>query len=417
MAEQSRFQRALNLAPTQATTGVSPTIGPFGELLVAEQHDDLAISFQYNFLNTDYDVQPPVVTGDGVVSVTNRMVTCSSAADGTAYVESKDPIRYLAGHTLYSEFTLRVTGDSGAVECGPVDAQDGFLVRYDIDNTQWSFGYRKSGVDYLDPFTMTTPVDPAALNVFRVLTGYLGSASGVLQRKQGDWRTQATSETEGVLEGTHVDNPVFPVSLKAVNGATGQSGSWSGGTFGQRNGAGSRAMAFPNVTLPTTGTAASQGTVTVAANSTVVLAVFRNKAEYKGVVNKVRARLTAYRFSVNIPASGSGDVFFQIVGVPTLTGTGTYTDISADNSIIEYNHTAGTGSSFTAVTGGTPIIHESYSYAGANKGGSGGGGVVNAEEIGAVARPGESFAVVARNYGAASVDVEVVFSMNWAELW
>ena len=82
---------------------------------------------------------------------------------------------------------------------------------------------------------------------------------------------------EGALTGTHVNNPVFPIRIKATNGMTVRSGSWNGGTIGTSTQVGARPMHFPNAEV-VNGTAAEQGEMTLSGTNVGTVILFRSKS-------------------------------------------------------------------------------------------------------------------------------------------
>lgn len=398
-------------------------IGVFGEQLAGEMHDDISVQFQYNFLNTGHDVVLPAVTGDGVQQSVNSYAEVSSAVTGTAIIQSKDSIRYRPAHTGVAYFTASFNGASGNGWAGSTDHTHGFSLKYSNDTGIASFGYIKSGVETgtagvagfdseWNGNLSASKVDWTKINIFKITFGYLGVASPTLWIKLGKWYVLHTVDTEGVLDGTHVDTPVFPISIKAENGMTVRTGSWSGGTLGTSSIAGTRGMSFPNTGLAS-GVGAEFGEATLASTTVKTMALFRSKATYKGKDNKVKTRLLSYEFEVDIPASGNGTVIFQLIGNPTLSGAGTFADIDADNSVMEVDNVAGTGASVNYVSGGKVLLTTLAQYTGANKGGSTGKASIDAERIGAFAYANDTFAVIAKDVAGNNVKCRIM--LNWEE--
>lgn len=400
--------------------------GIFGEQLAEARQDDASVQFQYDYYDEQFDVKPEAVTGDGTTTVTDGLATVSSAATGTAMRSSRDSIRYNAGHTGYAYMTALFDG-AGVGRVGPVDDLDGFVLQ--VSNGSASFGYVKSGVDKgslgvngLDNQSAwngnfdVSNLDLSKENIFFITFGYLGVANPTLWVKKGQWYVLHTVETEGVLTSTHVDMPVFPISIYAENGMTVKSGSWVGGTVGGRCATGGRGFAFPNILVSGIG-AVTQGQMALAANTTGTVAIFHSKVLFHGKHNHVKSRLIGYDFHVDIPAgTQTGTTIFQLVGVQTLSGTPTYQDINTISSVLEYDHDniAGTGAS-VSVTAGVPIITRNLEWVGANKGGSSADATVDAESIGAFAYEDDTFAIVAKNIGGSAVIVRV--TLNWEELF
>ena len=207
---------------------------------------------------------------------------------------------------------------------------------------------------------------------------------------------------------------MFPISIRAENGMEVRSGSWNGGTLGQSSEIGSRTFTFPH-TFIVDGTTAELGEVTLTGTDVATVALFRSRDIYQSKPNKVKARLIAYEFHVDTPSGGVTDtVLFKIVSVESLSGTPTYIPIDANNSIIEYDSVAGTGSTIKA-TAGIPLISGAINYVGSNKGGSVGGSIVDAEKLGAFAYAGDQLAILAKDLGGNGVTVRV--SLTWEELF
>lgn len=389
---------------------------PFGELFTAEKQNDVLVQFQYDYYDEQFDVDTPVTTGDGSVTVSGSLLNVSSASSGTALISSKDTIRYRPGHSGFIDFTLSASG-SGTVRAGGFDSSEdnGFVI--DITNGAMTFGYIKAGVnkgsagaagfDSVD----TNGLDLTKLNIYRIVFGYLGVANASLFVKKDKWLHLHTVETEGVIDATHVNTPVFPITIKAENGATAKSGSWNGGVIGKDTPIGNRGFHFPNQLL---GASPLQGTATVLSTGAVkTIVAFKSKTLFKSKPNNIRAKLVGYSFNVDVPAgSSSGEVIFQLIGVSAYTGTPSWNDIDNTSSVIQYDHVNGTGSAITP-TSGRVILQDTITYVGLNKGGLTTNGQILADDIGAYAYAGDTFAIIAKNEGGADVDVRVV--LYWSE--
>jgi hypothetical protein len=391
--------------------------GAFGESVAEQRLSDVMVQFQYNYIDQQFDIATPEIVGDGVASAGNSLATVSSASSGIAHISSRDSIRYRPAHTGYAYFTASFNG-TGIGKAGCFDDVNGFIIR--VDNGVATFGYLKNGVekgtdgaagfDSVD----TTGIDLTKLNIFMITFGYLGVANPTLWVKKDKWRVLHIIKTEGRLTETHVNTPVFPIGTHAEDGMTISTGSWAGGTIGQKSNVGSRGFAFPNTTA-INGTAAEQGSMTMVSTNALVPVLFRSKSTFQGLTNHVKARLTGFNFEVDVPAGNViGAVQFQIVGNPTIVGTPTYADINTNSSIIEYAHTAGTGSGIT-ITGGGVIVTKTVDYVGSNKGGSTSDASIDAESLGAFAYSGDTFAILAKDLGGNAVTVRV--TLNWEELF
>lgn len=393
-------------------------VGTFGEQLVGFKRDDIEVQFQYDFLDTDFDVKPASTTGDGSVAVTDSALTVSSAVTGTASIESLKATRYRPGHSGYADFTALFSGD-GDGKIGIFDTDDGVFI--ECSSGSMTLNRRRATVDATGVALPATvdgiAVDYTKFNVYRILYGYLGSASPELfVRLGGEFRFLATIDTEGQLATTYVSNPVFPMRVEVENGLTIKTASWSAGTIGNLASTGARPFAFPNTAI-VNGVAADQGSMTLTSTNVGTVVIFHSKTTYKTKTNKVEAELLQMDVSVDDPPSGSGDVIIQLVAQPTLSGAASYTDIDSDNSIIEYDHTAGTGASVSYSSGGRVIrtLAIPYDAAKGNNAAITGGQVVDARRLGAIANPDDTFCLIAKDRGGNGVTVRC--NLNWEELF
>jgi len=412
IAKMQDFTESVISKDIAGNTGL---ISPFLDTLVAEKNADVSVQFQYNQLNTEFDLNADatITTGDGVIQSTGSYAEASSASSGTATIQTRDRIRYKPGFGGYAYFTASFQG-AGTGYHGSWDDADGFAIK--VSNGVMSFGYIKSGIekgswggDGFDSVD-TSGIDLTKVNIYMIVFGYLGVANPTLLIKQDNWRVLHIVLTEGRLDGTHVDNPVFPITMRAIDGMTMKMASCSGGIIGDGNKTGNRGFAFPNQ-MVTTGSDI-QGQVTLSGTTVSTVVLFRSKASFGSKTNKVKSILSAYDFHINIPSgNNTGEVVFQIVKVNTLSGVGTWTDINTNSSIMEYDHSS-TGASVT-VTDGTPLITKIVEYAGEKNGGSIGSITLDAEQIGVTAYSGDIFAILAKDNAGHNVTIQV--SANWSE--
>lgn len=398
--------------------------GVFGESIAEERNSDILVQFQYNYFDEQFDVRPEVTTGDGTSSALSNLATVSSASAGTVYRTSRDSIRYRPGHTGYAYFTGMFNG-TGIGKIGCANSNTGFSLK--LDNGNASFGYIKDGVETgsngsagFDDQTIwngsisTDDIDFTKLNIFMIVFGYLGVANPTLWIKLDTWKVVHTIKTEGVLDTTHVDTPVFPIGIYAENGMVVSSGSWSGGTVGRLNWVGSRGFTFPNTQL-VDGNDAEMGECLLSGTDVSTICLFKAKELFHGKYNSVKARLTGLSFGVDVPAGNViGTVVFQIIVGPTLSEAASYSDINSNSSMVEYDHINGTGATVDA-TLGVPLITKNVEYIGSNKGGSTGGLAIDAESIGAFSYSGDVFAIIAKDLDDNDVTVRV--TLNWEELF
>jgi hypothetical protein len=347
-------------------------VGPFGQAVVSGLDSGISLNFAYGVLDTEFDVKPPTLTGDGAANAAARVAEASSASNGSSLIESRDSIRYSNGRGFFAYWTASFNGSgSGVGWAGPHDDDDGFPIRYTVADGKLSFMYLKGGAP-----TSVTEIDLASLdidvtktNIFAVLGGFLGVANPTLLVKKDTWKVAAVIKTEGRIDGTHVNTPAFPIRLKAIDGMTIKSGSWHGGTMGTAGNVQDRGFSYPNQpfgadNLPGT----ARGSLTLpAAGAPATAFILHSKVLFNSLPNKIKADVVAVNISVR-PSVANGTVQAQLVGNPVLDGNEIYADISA-SSVLEIDDRPGLAANGAYVSGGSVIgkpLNVNY---------SGGGGV------------------------------------------
>lgn len=389
-------------------------VGIFGELITGQKKVEISVRFDAE-INTTYDVTS-TLTGDGAVNHVGNVAQITSTT-GTAKLRSKDTLIYENGRSVQSLFTASFNG-SGIGKVGLYDNTDGIYFTY--NNGALSVSYENGG----SATTVTSGsfnghdisgIDFTKINVFKISFGYLGVAPITVEvmDSAGHYKLIHRFNIPGTLTTTHIGQPTLPVTMETSGAMTILTGSWSGFVIdGGSEFAGTRPFSFPVAAL--TAGATSQGQVTLSGTNVSTLAVFHNKTTYNSRINKKKARLLSYNFSVDISAGSSyGVVVFQMVANPTLSGAATYSDIETTGSVIEYDHVTGTGASVSYASGGKVILNEHADYVQANKGGAVGEGSLDAERIGAVTYPGDTFAILAKDLGGNNATVR--FSFTWEE--
>ena len=81
---------------------------------------------------------------------------------------------------------------------------------------------------------------------------------------------------------------------------------------------------------------------------------------------------------------------------------------------MQVDHVITTGASVSYLSGGKVIVNETMDYVQANKGGVTSDGKILADRLGAVAYPGDTFAIVAKDTGGNAVVVRAAFT--WEEI-
>lgn len=387
--------------------GLSASIFPFGELNAEQRGDDVSVQFQYPFYNTDFDLNAAVIVGGATATVADGYLELESGVGESVAVTSKNSIRYRPGHSGYAQFTASFSG-AGVGSCGVwFPGEDGFFIR--VNNGVMQLGYEKNGTETVTSAVGRTfeggtipidLIDLTKINIYRIMFGYLGVANPVYEIKlNGRWYVLGTIQTEGKLTATHISNPVLPIGFKAEGVMTMRTASWNGGKLGDSDIVGARFFSANN-------------NETLAGTAVGAVANFLNKTTYKGVTNRVKAKLLRYSIYVDAPATGSGTVEFIIRKNATLSGTPSWTDVDADNSVMQFDTVA------TYASGGKQIFVAHVGYASGTGATADTGGATEqaAQDFGLFLLPGETATITAQNVaGSENVTVRVVF--NWVELF
>lgn len=376
--------------------GNKPNVGIFGETVVGYNISDINLLFSVE-KNSTFDLAE-TVTGDGVISLNDSLLIVSSTT-GTAKIVTRDVTRYRPGHTGIIQFTASFEGNG----IGKAGGLDSFYVKRAAGVSYFCYKHGANEFAYripneIDGFNTNT-LDWNSINIFEIEYGYLGVASPSLYTYPvGRGRTLlARIDTQGVIKGTHISDPKFPISFETSGAMTIKAASIAAGTYGN--------PFEPGIGRPfhfqSNGGALSTTVLKTLGN-------FYNPITFLGLTNRKVARLISFEFYVDIPASGTGTVEFRIFKNATLTGTPSYTAVSANNSIISVDTTA------QYASGGFANITRWVSYVGANRGGSAAANVINAAQYGLIARPGDIFTITAQNVaGDTAVNVRAAF--NWEE--
>ena len=393
-------------------SGNQAVVGVYGEQLAVDIKNDVIITFIYGI--SSYDVISEVLNGGSVGSQSSMgYVSSGTAADGQAKLYSVENVRYRPAHTAIAHFTALF--ESGPVEgadqyIGPFNSTDGIYLGY--NGTDRVVGYRNTSTDIVIPEAdwngdpRVKDSDWTKLNLFRIKYGWLGASPIIFQTLlpgTDQWVNIHTVRIHGVATHPHIGVPSMPMKMmvKKTSGSTDviiRTGSWQAGVFGFCQTCGNRPFSA-SVSGSSVGT------------TPVTLAVFKSRDTHQGLSNKVFSRLLRYQFHVDTPVSSNdyGTIRFRLIENPTLTGTPSYVDLDADNSVMQNV----TGVSYSS--GGIIGLTEYQGYAG-GKGNTVPSVPSVSSELGLRLIPGRTYAIVAdRVSGSGTPDVRATF--NWAELF
>lgn len=387
--------------------GRSPLVGTFGEFYATGLKPQIEVMFNYDIPDVaDYGT----TTGTGVLTHSDNLLIANSGTgtSGLADYCSKEHLQYHTGHTVVVFFTAAFTTPEATADqlIGAFDDEDGVYIGY--KGTQFVCGYRHSGVDYDYPInSFPAGTDLTKMNIFHISFGYLGVAPiffAMKRRASDELVPLYTIAINGTTTTTHIGNPILPmcVRVEKTSGTTNEikiiTASWLAGIMGDHNDVSGR-----NFTV--------KGSGTLSGTNKLTLGNFHNKTTFNSRTNKIKAVLVSYQFFVDIPASGTGTVEFELRRNATLTGTPAYSDVDTTNSIIELD------SALSYSSGGSLMLPEWIAYSSQGSGKSASNfGPASALLRNLFLYPDEVATLTAQNvYG--STNVTVRYSFTWTELF
>lgn len=400
-------------------------VDAFGQLVCDKMVSSISANFADGRLDEQFDVMPPALTGDGAATAVNGYAQVSSAATGTAIIESRDSIRYSNGRGYYILMTASFEG-SGTGYAGGFDGStfhDGFALRYDGATDVLEFGYFDAGV-----FTDQIEIDHAGLglelsnlNIFAIIGGFLGVANPTLLVKKDTWKVAGVIKTEGRIDECHVRIPAFPISIRAENDMIVKTGSIHGGTIGSAEKVQDRGFSYPNQVFTNTGDAgnpptAVRGRLTLSGTDIATAFILRSKDLYNGLPNKVKTDVINVSLTVE-PSADNGVVQAMLVGNPTnISPSAVYSDVSP-SSVIEIDDNAGGQATGLYVSGSSTgdVVGEPINivYAGSGATRLGGEGETIVDELSLDGIAGETLAFLIRDLGGNGVVVD--WRITWIE--
>lgn len=225
-----------------------------GEAHTGFKVDDISVNFQYGISTNDI-VNGGVANGTGSIGTDGSMATVSSGIGiGDATLESRDAVRYRAGHECHCALSIVF----GTPEAG-VNQFAGFLNGEDA----WSIGYQ--GTDFglwfieggnvnfinqtdfnIDKLDGVGPsgydIDPETGQLPRLTYTWHGFLDMLLEVRTSDGRWVPAHREVFVNSAveTHLENPNLPISVKIERTAgsgsdiTIKTGSWRGGVIAGR---------------------------------------------------------------------------------------------------------------------------------------------------------------------------------------
>ena len=236
-------------------------------------------------------------------------------------------------------------------QIGLFDDQNGFYVGF--TGVDFCIAKRKEGVDTIVTQTNFNrdkldgtgysgfTADLSKNNVFKISFGYLGAAVVVYEilRQDGVWITFHVIEYPNSSTGTHISNPVLPVTCRVEKtaGATNvilRTSSWSAGTI-----VGDDSLAISNRPW-----AINNNKTLVAGNRTSILTL-KCSTMFAGLTNRIPMQVVYVAGSVDASKNGS----IQLFKNATVSNT-SFHYVSSGDSVAQYDIVG------TTVTGGTLML-------------------------------------------------------------
>ena len=313
-----------------------------GEQHVGFKDDDISINFQYGI--STHDVKNGgSVTGTGAKGTFKSTATMETGPGiGSATLESKDAIRYRAGHECFAEISWIFATPAANVNqyAGFKNSADGWCAGYKgLDFGLWfieggNVNFIKQAdfnVDKMDGSGESGYlVIPQKANLYRLSYGWHGFLPLILEVKVGTvWRKAHEQVFTNVATETHLENPNLPIAgVIERTAGTGASlkmytGSWRGGSVAGPKETSNADRWFAVTKL--------DATVAASPTNTNIFTI-RNKAIYNGKSNHILVELAVVTFDSTLNKT------VAVYGTKnaTLSGT-TWTSVDSVNSVVEYN--------------------------------------------------------------------------------
>lgn len=329
-------------------TGRTAMVTTFGQVATSHKDSQITEHFPYGLPSTGVVSE---VTGSGSIETEDSLLKFkTTTADGTAYAESLQALRYIPGSMAYCFFT-GVGFPEGVASCnafiGPYDDEDGFAIgcldgvptvlrrRYNgvtADTTYYS--QSEWSLDTLDgngPSLLN--VDFTKGQVYSITYGYLGFAPIVysILSPSGNWIPFHKIEYPNSSAETHISQPYLPLRAEVDNTGSGAAieigiGSIDVGIFnGGKTDSSSRSQGV-------SGDKALATPKSVTAPDYVI--ALRSKDVYQGRKNKISSVLSALSWATQDSVKS---VTLEIIKNPTITTDGTWTDLSTNSSPLEWS--------------------------------------------------------------------------------
>ena len=394
----------VSIEPVTNALDISLPRGAFGELETVEPTPVVQADFIYN---VNADMVDSTVTGSGTVTQADSMVVLqtTAATSSSAMVETKRFLKYRPGQGCHVRGTaLFTTGVANSEQLfGAGDDVDGLF--FGFNGTSFGIMTRNNSVDtwvaqadwngdVMDGTGGSSNptgqnLDPTKGNVYQINFQWLGF--GLIEFAIEDANTGRFVPVHSIAYANantvpSLRNPSFPI-LWSVENTTNNTNITLKGASCVGEVEGKIEYLGPTNAIGNTKT----GVTTTLTN----ILTIQNKSTYQSITNRTPVNLLKYSIAVD----GNKPAEFQLIKNTTLGGTPSYTDISTNTSVIDYD-TAG-----TTISGGQVIDFGTLGATG------------NASESGTsttdiILLPGETLTIAVR---ATTATTDATVAIRWVE--
>lgn len=377
----------------------------FGVKEAEPRYDDLSIQFQYGIPNT---ILTTTLVNGGTTTTANSeaILSTSGTAGSVAGIESFTSLRYVTGHEAEALFTAAFTGafaNNTQQYLGIIDNNDGFAVGF--KGTSFGIIVRRNGTDTFiaqssfngDKLNGTGPsgflYNPANLNVFRIVYGWLGASviKFYIMNSNGNWILFHVIQQPNSSPIPSITNAFLPMGAQVFDPAGGsnltlRTASWNMAIVDVNDKVGNRAFIVTNAkAIPL-------------ATETHLLTI-KNQNSFQSIQNQINLTFAAYTIG---QTSGTGvPMIVRIYKNATVTGT-SFSPVNATTSVTAFS-TAGT---YVAGTGTLYLVEP---FSGLSSGKS---LVIPPSIYNIVAYPGDTLTMTVQLPGGS---VSVIGGIEWTE--
>jgi hypothetical protein len=322
----------------------------FDELLTADLTPKIQLEFPYN-INTDIVTTTLVASGAVTQSNSKAVIASGAAINSSATLISKRVLKYDPGQGALVRFSaIFTTGVAGSQqEVGLGDSTDGFFFGY--NGADFGVLRRQNGVDNwiaqtswnrdkADNKTVLPKIDFTKGNVFQIRFQWLGFgliSFWIENPSTGQPVRIHNMEYANANTNPSVFNPTLPLFVKSANTTNNtdiqiQTSSLAAFIEGKEVLLGSKNS--------------KDNTKTGIGNTETNIITIRNRSTFASKTNRVDVELDF----LGVAVDGTKNSIIKLIKNTTLGGTPTYTNISVDTSVVEFD-VAG-----TTITGGEILL-------------------------------------------------------------